>query len=153
MRSRRKIILLRGVFFYEKITGESGGNEVNKVPVFEWFYGHGDVLVSVNTALDNVDVPVTLKRQEVVDFILGAAPTPKLSFNEEGIKTPMRFSGKLHECYFPWESIVQMSSQDAVIQFRNKHADIEKAATASATKQAKTKKAKKAGRANLRIVK
>ncbi|VAX18854.1 hypothetical protein MNBD_NITROSPINAE01-1709 [hydrothermal vent metagenome] len=125
---------------------------MNKVPVFEWFYTQGDLLVTVTTALESVDVPANLKRQEVVDFILGAVPTPKLSFDEIGIKTPMRFSGKLHNCYFSWESIIQMSSQDAVIQFRNKHAEKEVDMAQQSVKPA-AGTTKKPGRANLRVVK
>lgn len=123
---------------------------MNKVPVFEWFYAQGDVLVTVNTALETVDVPANLKRQEMVDFILGEVPTPKLSFGEDGIRSSMRFSGKLHNCYFPWESIIQISSQDAVIQFRNNHAQPDQPVDTSQMKHAKRKKT---GRPNLRVVK
>lgn len=92
---------------------------MSKLPIFEWFLSRGDVLISVNTRVDAVDVPPHLKRQEIVDFILGAVPTPKLSTGPEGIDASMRFAGKVYSCHFPWDSILQMSGHDAVIQFRN----------------------------------
>ncbi|VAX24315.1 hypothetical protein MNBD_NITROSPINAE02-123 [hydrothermal vent metagenome] len=92
---------------------------MDKLPIFEWFLEYGDVLITVSAKLDSVDIPQHLKEQDVVDFILGPAPTPKMVIEKKGVKTPMRFSGAIHNCFFPWESIIQMSAQDAVIQFRN----------------------------------
>lgn len=92
---------------------------MNKLPVFEWFAAQGDVLVTVNTSVAGVDIPARLRQQEVVDFILGETPTPKMTADERGVSAAMRFGGALHECHFPWEAIIQMSGQDSVIQFRN----------------------------------
>lgn len=92
---------------------------LNKLPVFEWLYPLGDVMVTVSTQVDSVDVPASLRSQEIVDFILGEKPTPKLVADNNGVSAPMRFSGSLYSCYFPWDSIIQMSGQDVVMQFRN----------------------------------
>ena len=96
-----------------------GEIKLSKLPVFEWFYPLGDVMVTVSTQVDGVDVPSSLRQQEIVDFILGEIPTPKLVADDNGVSAPMRFAGSLYSCYFPWDSIIQMSGQDAVMQFRN----------------------------------
>ncbi len=92
---------------------------MNKLPVFEWFFPLGDIMVTVNTRVEGVDIPPKLRQQEIVDFILGEIPTPKLKTDKNGITAPMRFSSSLYSCYFPWNSIIQMSGPDAVMQFRN----------------------------------
>ncbi len=116
---------------------------VDKIPIFEWFLSSGDVLITVDTTFDGVDIPAHLNRQDSIDFILGATPTPKLSTETGGVKVPMRFSGALYSCYFPWGSIVQMSSQDAVIQFRS----------APFAKDVKPSRNMKKTKPNLRLVK
>jgi len=92
---------------------------LNKLPIFEWFYPQGDIMVTVNTNITGVDIPSDLRQQEVVDFVLGDKPTPKLTADGAGINAPMRFSGSLYSCYFPWDCVMQMSGQEAVMQFRN----------------------------------
>jgi len=92
---------------------------LNKLPIFEWFYPQGDVMVTVNTNITGVDIPSDLRQQEIVDFVLGDKPTPKLTADGVGISAPMRFSGSLYSCYFPWDCVMQMSGQEAVMQFRN----------------------------------
>ncbi|VAX18866.1 hypothetical protein MNBD_NITROSPINAE03-230 [hydrothermal vent metagenome] len=92
---------------------------MNKLPIFEWFYPQGDVMVTVNTHITGVDIPPDLRQQEIVDFILGDKPTPKLTADGVGISAPMRFHGSLYSCYFPWACVLQMSGQEAVMQFRN----------------------------------
>lgn len=121
--------------------------DMNKLPIFEWFFALGDVLVTVNTRSEGVDIPKTLDQQEMVDFIFGENPTPKVEADEYGVSAPMRFSGSLYPCYFPWSSIVQMSGRDAVIQFRNAETSSE------AETPAKPEKHAKKNRGNLRIVK
>ena len=121
---------------------------MSKLPVFEWFVSRGDVLISVNTSVSGVDIPSHFMKQEVVDFILGAMPTPKMSVNEDGIDASMRFSGSVRQCHFPWDSIVQMSGHDAVIQFRNTHL-APPAADENGRKQASRAKEKP----NLRLIK
>lgn len=130
---------------------------MNKLPIFEWFASQGDVLVTVNTQFENVDIPGHLKRQELVDFILGETPTPKMSVDEHGVHAPMRFSGALFNCYFPWNSVVQMSSEDAVIQFRNTtepDAPAKKESSAGSGKVAKRSNPEnRKERPNLRLIK
>ncbi len=124
---------------------------VNKRPVFSWFLENSDVLVSIDTACDGVDTPPQLQTGEVVSFIFGAVPTPHLTFDDWGITSPMRFSGNLYTCRFPWEAIQQLSSQDAVIQFRNSDAPDE--ATTDAPSEKNPSDKGKKGRGNLRLVK
>lgn len=121
--------------------------DMNKLPIFEWFFALGDVLVTVNTKSEGVDIPKNLGQQEMVDFIFGENPTPKVEADEYGVSAPMRFSGSLYPCYFPWSSIVQMSGKDAVIQFRNSDISAEPETPAPQKKQGKK------NRGNLRIVK
>ncbi|MBI4664817.1 MAG: hypothetical protein HY751_00255 [Nitrospinae bacterium] len=90
---------------------------MNKLPVFEWFFSMGDVLVSVNTAFEGVVVPPHLKGKENVDFIMGSVPTPNLAPDAEGVTASMRFGPSLHTCRFPWGSVTRMASPEAVIQF------------------------------------
>jgi stringent starvation protein B len=90
---------------------------LNKQPVLDWFLSMGDVLVTVETKADGVDVPKHLYQSETVDFILGKVPTPNLSMDGDGVVAPMRFGGVLHTCVFPWESIRQMASPLAVMHF------------------------------------
>jgi len=92
--------------------------EVNKLPVFEWFWGQGDVLVTVNTRAPEVDVPAFLREKELVDFIMGELPTPRLQADERGILVGMKFSGVPHTCFFPWDSIERMKGPASVIQFQ-----------------------------------
>ncbi len=120
---------------------------MNKLAIFEWFYSTGDVLITLNTHADGLDIPPNLRSQEMVDFILGEIPTPKITADAHGISTPMRFSGSLYNCYFPWSAIVQMSGQDAVIQFRNP--DLSKA---SQPEKAPIERPAGKKRANLRLV-
>ncbi len=87
------------------------------LPVFEWFYEHGDIMLTIRTTAPGVEVPVDLRANELVDFIIGAKPTPKLQYDKFNITAPMRFSQKLYKCIFPWNSIVRISSDKAVIQF------------------------------------
>jgi len=121
---------------------------LSKLPVFEWFFNQGDVLITVNTHVDQVDIPPNLRNQEIVDFILGPTPTPKMTMDERGVTASMRFSGALYACYFPWTAIIQMSGQDAVIQFRNPLQAGEKSRGALDEETSQGKK-----RANLRLVK
>jgi len=122
---------------------------MNKLAIFESFYSAGDVLVTLNTNTDGLDIPSNLRSQEIVDFILGQTPTPKLTADDHGVSTPMRFSGSLYNCYFPWSAIVQMSGQDAVIQFRNP--DLSK--TSQPAKKVPQESSVGGKRANLRLVK
>jgi hypothetical protein len=92
---------------------------LNKLPVFNWFIAMGDVLITVETKAVDVDIPLHLRQNETVDFILGQVPTPKLTVDEGGVTAPMRFGGTLHTCRFPWGSIRQMASPVAVMQFSN----------------------------------
>ena len=92
---------------------------MNKLPVFNWFIAMGDVLITVETKAVGVDIPPHLRENETVDFILGQIPTPKLTVDEAGVTAPMRFGGTLSTCRFPWESIRQMASPAAVMQFSN----------------------------------
>ncbi|MGK7346733.1 MAG: hypothetical protein ACNS63_13085 [Candidatus Nitrospinota bacterium M3_3B_026] len=124
---------------------------MSKLPIFQWFADRGDVLISVNTLTEGVDIPTHLKSQEIVDFILGVNPTPKMTAGQEGIKASMRFAGKVYTCRFPWDSIIQMSGHDAVIQFRSSQPQTqgrEPGQNSGAKKRQKPKK-----RPNLRIVK
>ncbi|MBF0169967.1 MAG: hypothetical protein HQK87_02580, partial [Nitrospinae bacterium] len=87
-------------------------------------------------------------------FIFGAVPTPHLAIDDWGISSPMRFSGNLYTCRFPWGAIQQLSSQDAVIQFRNTAAEPAPqtgSAPPGATAPSPAKGAK--SRANLRVIK
>jgi len=108
----------------------------------------GDVLISVSTNVSGVDIPAHLRKQEIVDFVLGATPTPKMSANDDGIEAAMRFAGDVYPCHFPWDSVLQMSGHDAVIQFRN-NSHAEEAHGSAARKKNVQKKAKP----NLRLVK
>tara|TARA_B100000959_G_scaffold123970_1_gene130155 strand:- start:46136 stop:46525 length:390 start_codon:yes stop_codon:yes gene_type:complete len=91
----------------------------NRLPLFDWFYAQGDVLVTVSLNTEGVEVPKDLRQEEFADFVLGESPTPKLIADDVGVSASMRFSGALYSCYFPWTSIVQMSGTDAAVQFRN----------------------------------
>jgi len=121
---------------------------LSKLPIFNWFFSQGDVLMTVNTHSDGVSVPSHVRQQEIVDFIVGVKPTPKLVAGDEGVTASMKFSGAIHECHFPWSSIVQMSVQDAVIQFRNPAAFNTKFEPTQPQESQARKK-----RGNLRIVK
>lgn len=90
---------------------------IDILPVFDWFYGHGDIMLTIRTKAPGVEVPVDLRANEFVDFIIGVKPTPKLQYDKFSITAPMRFSQKLYKCVFPWQSIVRISSDKAVIQF------------------------------------
>ena len=92
---------------------------MNKLPVFEWYLDHGDVLLTVNSQARNVSLPPQFRDQENVNLVVGLKPTPELSADEWGVVAPMRFSGAAYTCKIPWMSVMQMSSQDAVISFRN----------------------------------
>ena len=120
---------------------------MDKIPILDWFLDYGDVLVTIDTKVVTVDIPAHLRDQEVVDFILGATPTPKMEVDKSGIRTPMRFSGVVHHCFFPWEAVLQMSAQDAVIQFRNAHNQPEP------NKAPPSNKAPKKDKTHLRVVK
>lgn len=119
---------------------------MNKVPVFEWFLEYGDVLITVNTHTKGVDIPPSLRDQEFVDFVLGPTPSPKMTTDQKGIRAPMRFSGALYHCYFPWDSVIQMSANEAVIQFREFKIEPETTAKKRPQEQKKNK-------THLRVVK
>lgn len=123
---------------------------VNKQPVFSWFLENGDVMVSVDTGFEGVDTPPPLRTGEVVGFIFGSVPTPHLTVDDWGLTSPMRFSGNLYTCRFPWGSIQQLSSQDAVIQFRQGGATVDDAPSGTAKGIAE---GEKKSRGNLRLVK
>lgn len=124
---------------------------MSKLPIFQWFAARGDVLISVNTGADGVDIPYHLRSQEIVDFILGPNPTPKMAADQEGIKASMRFAGKVYACRFPWDSIIQMSGHDAVIQFRATQSKPRGNGPGEKSGEKKRKEPEK--RPNLRIVK
>lgn len=127
---------------------------MSKLPVFEWFLARGDVHVTIATAVEGVEIPQHLKRKDIVDFVLGSVPTPQIFADKNGIEASMRFGGELFLCRFPWESVLQMISQehDAVMQFRGPVMSGSKPADGAAKKsQASPSRSK--GRGNLRLVK
>lgn len=92
--------------------------QINKIPVFEWFYEQGDVYVSVHLgSSDLLVLPPAMHDKKIETFVIGNASTPNLTFDEEGIKAPMRFGNNFFNCFFPWESIIMFSGQSAVMQF------------------------------------
>lgn len=124
---------------------------MNKLPVFEWYLKAGEVLLTVDPRVEGVDLPPNLRDQEnYVNLIVGRIPTPKLTADEWGVLAPMRFSESAYTCRLPWEAVLQMSSHDAVIQFRSKDG---KEGVASAYAKNRAKKGKKNFRPHLRVVK
>jgi len=119
---------------------------VNKLPIFEWFWTQGDILVTVNTKTPGVDVPEFLRQKELVDFIMGENPTPRLQADERGILVGMRFSLALHTCFFPWDSIERIKCPTSIIQF---HREPE----GTGNKQPAKPELAKGKRSNLRLVK
>jgi stringent starvation protein B len=75
-------------------------------------------MITVNTKSPGVDIPLFLREKELVEFILGRDPTPRLQADANGILVGMRFGGKPYTCYFPWAAIGRMECPASVIQFR-----------------------------------
>ncbi len=122
---------------------------MNKVRVFDLLYEDGDVLVTINTSVEGVSAPPNLADQETVSFVLGAVPTPNMEVSEWGIVASMRFTGNLFSCKIPWESVVQMSSENAVVQFRNAGEPEKSKPDPDTQSEPKQKK----GRSHLRLIK
>ncbi|MFQ5561507.1 MAG: hypothetical protein ACE5FU_13115 [Nitrospinota bacterium] len=98
--------------------------QINKIPVFDWFYEQGDVFLTIRFGLSNlIQVPTPMLGKEMETFVVGEVPTPKLTYNEQGVSAPMRFGNTFSTCFFPWESIVRMGGASAVIQFAVDEAD------------------------------
>ena len=122
---------------------------MNKLPVFEWYLDHGDVLLTVNSQARNVSLPPQFRDQENVNLVVGLKPTPELSADEWGVVAPMRFSGAAYTCKIPWMSVMQMSSQDAVISFR----DIRKTDASSTPEAVGAATIEVKDRSHLRVIK
>lgn len=123
---------------------------MNKLPVFNWYLELGDVLLTINAKAKNVSLPPQLREEESVNLIVGFKPTPDISADEWGVVAPMRFSGAQYTCKIPWESVMQMSSKDAVISFR----DLEKETEFQESDEAQLSSAPDAkDRSHLRLVK
>lgn len=119
---------------------------VNKLPIFEWFWLQGDILVTINTKAPEVDVPAFLREKELVDFIMGENPTPRLQADERGILVGMKFSGAPHTCFFPWDSVERIKCPTSMIQF---HTETD----GTGKKQPAKPELAKSKRSNLRLVK
>jgi len=117
---------------------------INKEPVFAWFVESGDVMITVDPHDDRLDIPPHLRGADPVNFVLGVTPSPHMGYDGWGVTAPMRFAGNLYTCRFPWSAIMQMSSENAVIQFRT-------AQTAAAPPPRQTPDRKK--KPTLRVVK
>lgn len=89
-----------------------------KPEILKFFLDSGDVMIAVDTSREGVAVPSDISTQDVANFILGARSTPKLQIGVDQIIAPMRFGSSRFVCKFPWKSIVQISSENAVIQFQ-----------------------------------
>lgn len=115
---------------------------VDKLPVFEWFYRQGDVYLTILIMGSNeLKVPPHFYNKDVETFVVGDSPTPHLICDEHGISTPMRFGAKFFNCFFPWENIIMMTGENAMIQFRVKEKyKIDKKENASQKKEESTSK-------------
>jgi len=93
-------------------------DQINKIPVFDWFFDLGDVYLTVLIkGVQDIKVPQHLLEKEAEIFIVGDVPTPHLTYNKEGVNSPMRFGDTSFNCFFPWDAIVRMGGESAVIQF------------------------------------
>ncbi|MFW2331911.1 MAG: hypothetical protein ACN4E2_06435 [Nitrospinota bacterium] len=90
---------------------------VDKRAVLESFLKSGDTLISITPNSEDVKLPTFLKSNQVINFVLGSSSTPRLKLDTWGVEASMRFGSSKCICRFPWDSIIQMSSKSAVIQF------------------------------------
>ncbi len=91
---------------------------MDKRPIFDWFYDQGDLYVTIMTTNSPlIKVPPDIMKKKFEKFVIGGTSTPRLTYNEEGINVSMRFGRKFEDCFLPWDSIVVMEGDEAVIQF------------------------------------
>lgn len=91
---------------------------MDKRPIFDWFYDQGDIYVTVITTNSPLlIVPPESMQKKFEKFIIGETSASRLSYNEIGINVSMRFGARYEECFLPWDSIVIMEGNEAVIQF------------------------------------
>jgi hypothetical protein len=131
-----------------------------KIPIFTWFYELGDVYLTVSVK-DNPKIllPPHLLVKELETFVVGAIPTPDLSYDNSGIMAPMRFGPNFFSCFFSWDSIVSMGGAHAVIQFFNQKTGEQGDVNGSSDKKKgiesgeKEKTPKQSQKSHLRVVK
>lgn len=131
-----------------------------KIPIFRWFYDLGDVYLTVLTIDNNkINIPPHLMQKEVETFVVGAIPTPDLTYDNSGITAPMRFGTNFFSCFFSWDAIVSMGGSSALIQFFNqktdKHDDVKEstALKENTESEKKEKTPKHSQKSHLRVVK
>ncbi|MBU2591448.1 MAG: hypothetical protein ABIJ24_00645 [Nitrospinota bacterium] len=91
---------------------------MDKRPIFDWFYEQGDLYVTIMTTNSPlIKVPPDIMKKKFEKLVIGESSTPRLTYNEEGISVSMRFGRKFEDCFLPWDSIVVMEGEEAVIQF------------------------------------
>jgi len=91
---------------------------VDKRPIFDWFYEQGDIYLTIMTTNSPlIKVPLEIMKKKFERLVIGETSTPRLTYNEEGINVSMRFGPKFEDCFLPWNSIVVMEGDEAVIQF------------------------------------
>lgn len=91
-----------------------------KKKMFELLYREGDVHILISTTADGVRVPACVAasaKDKLIGFVLGMRPSPRLQIRESGLFAPLRFGDERFQCFFPWESVLQMNSRDCVVFF------------------------------------
>ena len=91
-----------------------------KKTIFELLYNEGDVHILIATTANEVRIPAHVAvsaKEELIGFVLGMRPSPRLEIGEDGITAPLRFESERFRCFFPWESILQINSKYCVVFF------------------------------------
>ena len=127
---------------------------LNKIPIFDWFYEQGDVYLTVLlTGSDLLEIPSSIHEKKVETFVVGNTPTPNLTYDKNGIEAPMKFGNNYFNCFFPWECIIMMSCNSAVIQFATDEKTIHSPEKPLKDKYPLKKKKSIKKRGHLRVVK
>lgn len=129
--------------------------DLNKIPVFDWFYEQGDVYITILLCgSDLLEIPSSFHEKKVETFVVGNAPTPNLTYDETGIEAPMKFGNNYFNCFFPWECIIMMGGPSAIIQFVTEKKVIHPPKKPSTKKFPLSKKKKSIkDRSHLRVIK